>query len=203
MMIIMEKIESIQPKKIKSNDNIKIRGIVEIINSDNRIITENKFVQSMLAWLCNMTSFSNYSCAGSGTWNLSTSAWDIYLGTDQGAITNYNTTILSTPVGGGTGTAANIKTGSTSNPSNGVFRVTFTATWNPGVLGSPTIGEMALYLSIKNSLQSFGWGQPYGSATETKQLVSRLAVADGALTAFTINPINPVTINWTIQYSFS
>lgn len=199
----MEKIESIQPKKIRSDDNIKIRGIVEIINGDNRITAENKFVQSMLAWLCNMTSFSYFSCAGSGYWYLSTYAWDIYLGTDTTTITNYNTSVLTTSVGGAPGTVAAIKTGSTSNPSNGVFRVTFTATWNPNVLGSPTIGEMALYLSVRNTLQPFGWYEPYGGGTETKQLVSRLAVADGAITPFTINPVNPITVNWTIQYSYS
>ena len=179
----------------KSYDSVKIRGIVEIINGDKKIVAENKFVQSMVVWLANMTSISQI-------WNehAPLSNWDVYLGIDTNTTTKYNTTALTTPIGTAPGTVANIKTGSTSNPSNGVFRVTFTTTWNPATLGSATVGEMALYFSIRGILQGFGW---VTDGTETKQLASRLAVADGAFTAFTINPVNPVTVNWTIQYSFA
>jgi hypothetical protein len=192
----------------KMAESIKIKGLVEIINGDTYIVAENKFVQNMLIRLVNMTTMSRFNDNfGGGTWGMSTYAWDVYIGTDTTTGTVYNTPSLSNPIGTTPGTAANIKTGSTSNPSNGVFRVTFSTTWNPGTV-SGTVGEMALYLSVKSTLQSFGWtllasSIGYGSFQETKQLVSRLAAADGTLTPFIINTINPLTINWTVQFNFA
>jgi hypothetical protein len=145
---------------------------------------------------------------GAGTWGISTYAYDVYIGTNTTTPTSYNTIVLASPIGTAPGTAANIKTGSTSNPSNGVFRVTFSTTWNAGTV-SGTVGEMALYLTLRSTLQSFGWTilssgeNHYGSFQETKQLVSRLAAADGTLTPFIINTINPLTINWTVQFNFA
>jgi hypothetical protein len=196
----MKIIDPIEPKKIFPRESIKIKGIVEIINGDTHIVAENKFVQTMLIWLTNMTSISYASLAANMTlrWNISTYNWDIYLGTNTTTPTSYNTTALTSPIGTAPGTVADIKLGSTTNPSSGIFRTIFTTTWNAGAV-SGTVGEMALYLSVKSTLQAFGWGS--SSVTETKQLVSRLAAADGSLTPFAINPANPLTMNWTVQYT--
>ncbi len=194
--------DPIKPKKYPK-ESIKIKGIVEIINGDTHIVAENKFVQTMIVWLTNITSVSSLNLPAnmSLAWNFSTYSWDIYLGTDQTTQTLYNTTVLTSPIGTAPGTAADIKLGSTTNPSAGVFRTIFTATWNPGAV-SGTVGEMALYLSVRNTLQGFGWSQSFNpSVTETKKLVSRLSASDGSLTPFTINAANPLTMNWTVQYT--
>lgn len=199
----MEIIDPIATKKICPRESIKIRGIVEIINGDTHIIAENKFVQSMIIWLTNMTSVSSLNLqANMGLrWNVSTYNWDIYLGTNTTTQTSYNTTALTSPIGTSPGTMADIKLGSTTNPLNGVFRTIFTCTWNAGTI-SGTVGEMALYLSVRSTLQAFGWSQSFNpSISETKQLVSRLSVADGSLSPFTINTVNPLTMNWTVQYT--
>lgn len=183
-------------------DSIKIRGIVEIKNGDNVIIAENKFTQSMLAWFANMCGI-NYvygPCCIISYWNISTYAWDIYIGQDQSTPTAYNTTVLVSPIGTSPGMPANSRSGSTSNPSGGVFRTIYAATWNPYAV-SGTVGEMALYLSVKDVLQPFGWGIQTGS-TETKKLVSRLSAADGNFPPFSINEANPLSIAWTIQLGF-
>lgn len=196
----MKIIDPIEPKKV-CRESIKIKGIVEIINGDTHIIAENKFVQSMLIWLTNITSVSSLNLPANmlNHWGISTYSWDIYLGTDTSTPTVYNTTVLTSPIGTTPGTAAAIKVGSTTNPSSGVYRTIFTATWNAGAV-SGTVGEMALYLSVKSTLQAFGWGWS-GSVNETKQLVSRLAAADGSMTPFLINTANPLTMNWTVQYT--
>ncbi len=199
----MKIIDQIAPKKMCPKESIKIKGIVEIINGDTHIIAENKFVQSMIIWLTNITSVNSLYLPSNLTlsWNISTYAWDIYLGTNTTTPTSYNTSALASPIGTTPGTAANIKVGSTTNPSAGIFRTIFTCTWNAGTV-SGTVGEMALYLSVKNTLQSFGWSQSFlPSITETEQLVSRLSVADGSLSPFTINTANPLTMNWTVQYT--
>jgi hypothetical protein len=200
----MKIIDSIEPKKICPRESIKIKGIVEIINGDTHIVAENKFVQSMLIWLTNMTSISYFNLAGNMgiRYYASTSNWDVYLGTDTTTPTSYNTTALSFPIGTVPGTVANIKLGYTTNPSSGIFRTIFTTTWNAGAV-SGTVGEMALYLSVKNTLQTFAWSQSFTTFTtqEPKQLVSRLAAADGSLAPFNINIANPLTMNWTVQYT--
>jgi hypothetical protein len=203
MEVIMKIIDPIEQKKICPRESIKIKGIVEIINGDTHIIAENKFVQSMIVWLTNITSVSylNLPANSSLRWNISTYNWDIYLGTNTTTPTSYNTISLASPIGTAPGTTADIKLGSTTNPSPGIFRTIFTCTWNAGTI-SGTVGEMALYLSVRSTLQTFGWGQVFNPViTETKQLVSRLSVADGSLSSFTINTANPLTMNWTVQYT--
>ena len=199
----MKIIDPIEPKKIFPRESIKIKGIVEIINGDTHIVAENKFVQSMLIWLTNMTSVNYLNLPANMTlyWRISTYNWDVYLGTNTTIPTVYNTSTLSSPIGTAPGTVADIKLGSTTNPSSGVFRTIFTSTWNAGTV-SGTVGEMALYLSVRSTLQAFGWAQAFNPpVTEAKQLVSRLSAADGSLTPFTINTANPLTMNWTVQYT--
>lgn len=181
------------------HDSLKIEGIVEIINGDTHIIAKNKFVQNSLIFITNMIA----AAATSGAYNLgsgsSGTAWKMYLGIDTATATTYNMTALQSSIGVSPGTVPNTISGSTSNPSNGVFKVVFTATWNAGTV-SGTVGEMALYLYMQTSLAAFA-----GTLTQGNQvtaMASRLAVADGAFSSFAINTSNPLTINWTIQFSF-
>lgn len=182
-------------------DSVKIRGIVEIKNGDKIIHAENRFVQSMLVWLTNFCSI-NYAYPTSNSKNkyISTSAWDIYCGTDTNTSTLYNTTVLTSPIGTSPGTPANSKSGGTTNPANGIFNVTYSATWPAGSI-SGTVGEIGLYLSVLGTLQPFGWVYQINNTSEPKVLVSRLSVTDtGGFSQFTIDTQFPLVISWTIQF---
>lgn len=199
----------IKSEELILGDSIKITGDVEIRNGDTIIKAKNKFVQTLLQHLTNIFS-NNLLYAGGGGY--SSDGWtgplnnqNIYIGADTTTPTDYNTTALILPIGTVPGTAPNTIIGSTSNPSNGVFRMTITATWIAGAV-SGTVGEMALYLRLypAGNLKPFGWsivfGSPYSPASVI--LVSRLAAADGAFSPFAINTANPLAITWTIGVSF-
>ena len=206
MMTYKEKIKEQTKDQTKDQllgDSIKIRGFVDIKNGDRIIHAENKFVQSMLAWLTNICGINNVrGLATNNYWYVPTSDWKIYIGSNQTTPTAYNTTVLTSPIGVSPGTPPSSKSGNTTNPSNGVFKIIFVATWDPGAV-TGTVGEMALYMRVRNALQSFGWTiDMNGIITETTQLVSRLASADGAFSPFVINTANPLSIAWTVQFSF-
>jgi hypothetical protein len=85
-----------------------------------------------------------------------------------------------------------------SNPSPGVYQVTYTSTWNAGAV-SGTIGEVGLFLYIWDALQSAGGS----SGIPSRRLASRLSVADGDFTAYTIDTALPLTVQWIVQFSFA
>lgn len=184
------------------SDTVKIKGFVEIKNGDTIIKAENKFVQTTLQLIINWLSMTHVPT----NWNVGsygpTYIYNMYIGTDITTATLFNTSALISPIGTAPGTAPNAKGGVTSNPSNGVFRIIITATWNAGTV-SGMVGEMALYLNLLSAptnLKVYGWSDVVQPTSAV--LASRLAVADGAFSPFTINTANPLTITWTIQLSF-
>ena len=184
-----------------TNDTIKIEGFVEIRNGDTVIKAKNRFVQTLLQHVLNFLSCTS-APAPLNTQRGPMQAVNMYVGTDTTTPTVYNTTVLTSQIGIAPGTPPTTIGGTTQNPSNGVFRIIITATWNAGSLpGNPTIGEMALYMTVfpSGTLRSFAW---VDSGTPPAILASRLAVADGTFSAFTINSANPLSIVWTIQLSF-
>lgn len=204
----MQKLQHAKPKKIDNDFNlneINIGGFVEIINGDTYLKEQqNKLVQTMYAWFSNMTSCNGYVHTSniSDTWSLMTNGYQMYLGTDIITPTAYDTTALTSPIGIAPGTAPNTTGGTVTNPSTAVYRILFSATWVPYTV-SGTVGEMALYLRLMApTIQGFGW-QRIGSVTESLRLASRLAVADGSMSSFAINNASPLTMNWTIQFSYS
>ena len=184
-------------KDIIRGDSIKIQGFVDIKNGDTHIKGKNKFTQSILKHIINF--LSNDHSGSTNTTNFGCYSYTIYIGADTITQTLYNTTTLTTPIGTAPGTPPNILSGGVTNPSPGVFKITITATWNPGTV-SGTVGEMALYLSSHDTLEPFGW---YSAAPQSSnRLASRLSVANGNFSAFGINIANPLVITWTIQLSF-
>lgn len=191
-------------KLVTKADSIKIEGFVEIRNGDKVIKAKNRFVQTILAHISNALVLGRISAGAPSVIYWRGPFWDynIYLGTDQVTPTVFNTTALTSPIGGAPGTAPNTKIGSTSNPSNGVFQINTTATWNAGTV-SGTVGEMALYLNLTPALKGYQWG---GAATQENgavQLGSRLSVADGSFSAFPIDNTKPLAVTWTIRVSFT
>ena len=118
----------------------------------------------------------------------------IRLGTDTVTPTGGATTALTAEIN----TAPNTHSGATANPASNQYRVAWIATWNAGTI-SGTIGEMALKLYIQNTLLAFG--ASFSASANT--LFSRLSVADGDFTAFTINTSVPLTIEWRLLLTFA
>ena len=108
-------------------------------------------------------------------------------------------TQLVSPIGAAPGTEPSSKSGALTNPSPGVWRIVYTATWDAGTV-SGTVGEVALYLT---TVSSFIFGDSGWYCDGGKNMVSRLSVADGAFSAFTIDTNKPFTVTWTIEISSS
>lgn len=176
-----------------------IDGIVTVKNGRNVFRGHNTFLNrfkwSLMgylksAFINDYGSLFNYQDTGGAK---------IYLGTDTTTPTTPDMSSLVSPIGTSPGTAPNSMTGTYTNPSNGVYDVTYIAQWNPGtVLG--TVGEIALYLHCADSFDtSFAaWYVPTGAI----RMASRLSVADGTLTSFTIDDTKPLTVTWTIEVSW-
>jgi hypothetical protein len=179
---------------------IRIRGIVDIQNGKYHQKARNHFVGAMLNELINFLSAANLGQAyfiPAYNWTYLNYGFMV-LGTDTTTPTNKSMTALVVPIGTAPGTKPNSQTGSTAALANGAS-VTYTATWNAGTV-SGTVGEIGLYLYIDNTLWTFGANGP---TSQVSQFASRLSVGDGDFTAFTINTAAPLTINWTIQFTFS
>jgi hypothetical protein len=171
--------------------------------------SKGHIVNQGLIWLINLSATSGTGYAGTvnyynffGSYNFTPSGNSyIRLGTG-GNTTVATTTALTTP----NSTVPSSQAGTTSNPSAGVYRVSWTATWNAGSIAALVITEMGLWLAIGSytSLQSFAFQFPINSTiTQTAQFFSRLSEADGDFTHFTINTSVPLTIEWRLTYSFA
>lgn len=183
----------------RSENSIGFKGIVEVTNGYTHFIAENRAVGQLLLSIVNWisSSSSNTGYSPCYQWNTSTTYCFMVIGSDTGTATYYNQTSLTSPIGTTPGTKPNSQSAATSNPSNGVYRVTLTATWNAGTV-SGTCGEIGLYLYINNALQA----AQAGYSGSTAYLSNRLSSAGGDFTAFTINTAAPLVIAWTLQFSF-
>jgi len=178
----------------KYTGRIVITGSVEITNGPKhagpyRNHFVNNALQALMYILLTSFSSSSYTIA---PLNPNT----MYIGSDTSTKTTASMTALVAPIGTAPGTAPNIWNSSIQLLSNG-SAVTYSATWNVGTV-SGTIGEMALYGSAATSIGSANsnWGS-------SAVMLSRLSVADGDFSSFTINSTYPLVIAWTVQFLFA
>jgi hypothetical protein len=193
-----------KPEPILLGDSINIKGYVEIRNGDTIIKGRNKFLGPFLAHISNIIVLGRLSAGAPSAlfWRGPMHSLNMYLGTDTTTSTVYNTPSLYAPIGVSPGTAPNTIIGNTANPSNGVFQVSITATWNIGTV-TGTVGEMALYLNLTPALQGYQWGGPATQEPGAIQIASRLSVKDSTLSSFVIDNTKPLAVTWTVQVSFS
>ncbi|MFQ5906510.1 MAG: hypothetical protein ACE5JA_08050 [bacterium] len=179
-------------------ENIKITGIVRIIQGEKVVVeARNHFVNQGLMALISLLCISYHghaSYAPAREWTTTRAYCGIRLGSDTTTPTAAIMEDLISALGGWASSASL----SRSNPSPGVYQVTYTSTWNAGAV-SGTIGEVGLFLYIWDTLQPAGGN----SLTPSKRLASRLSVADGDFTAYTIDTALPLTVQWIIQFSFA
>ena len=173
--------------------DIEITGYVEIRNGKTVIRATNHFVDAFTKTV------GGFLCAHSfGSAHRNLPLWDnlsIYLGSDTSTATTHDMTSLVSPIGTPPGTEPSSKTGALTNPSAGVWRVVYTATWGEGTI-SGTVGEAALYL---RTVDVFTWGNHYFACEAGKNMVSRLSAKDGDFSAFVIDTSKPLVVNWTIE----
>jgi len=189
----------------KFTGRITITGIVEITNGPKHAGPyRNHFVGTALQVLTYilLTNCSDYNPYSGDTWIQPLHPYAIYLGTDTSTKTTISMTALVSPIGSSPGTGPNSfsQSSSTQLLSNGSAD-TFTATWNAGTV-SGTIGEMALYADVITS-PCTGGQSGYQMGIGTSGMISRLSVADGDFSAFTINTSYPLVIAWTVQFLFA
>lgn len=182
---------------VKVTDEILIyEGVGE--NKRLKFASKGHIVNQGLIHISNMLAMSaiTYSSGMHGTsYNWTTKSTYMRLGTG-GNVTTGSTTQLTTIVS----TAPDSQAGSTSSPSAGTYRVSWTATWNAGTLTAITVSEIGLFLDMVATLQSFGFTYSGGGGSV---LFSRLSAADGDFTAFVVNTSVPLTIEWRLTFTFA
>jgi len=191
----------------KYTGRIVITGKVEITNGPKHAGPyRNHFVNNALQAL-GYTLLINFSYPNQGTNKTIYIAplypSTMYLGTNTTIPTFPNMTGLVAPIGPAPGTAPNSFSPSGASITNG-YQVTYSATWNPGTV-SGTIGEMVLYGSVTTTYYTGTLGS-LGSnlyMNSGNVMLSRLSVADGDFSSFTINASYPLIIVWTVQFLFA
>ena len=173
-----------------------------VVKSGKKILfaTKGHIVNAGLMMLGNFFALNTTSVSGlmpAYNWGSMTSY--IQLGTG-GSVTSPTTTALTTPLV----TKANSQSGSFTNPSNGVYKVNFTATWNAGSITAITVTEMGLWLQ---SFMDITTMQVFGANTGTNVqnifFFSRISAADGDFTSFLVNTSVPLTITWTLTFQYA
>ena len=179
-------------------NEIEIIGKVEFRNGDKVIRARNHFVDEGAKLIVSFLGAKTIWSYDYKTYNyLVLPSLNIYLGSDTSTATTHDMTELVSPIGTSPGTAPNSKNGYLSNPSAGVWRVVYSATWDAGTV-SGTVGEVALYLRATSYFE-FGKDKWYCDASA--KMISRLAAADGAFSAFVIDDTKPLTVTWVIELS--
>ena len=186
-------------------DAVIIEGIVEITNGDTHIIARNSVVNQGLAALVSFLSvnaLNAVSTVPAYTWTTISNS-SMRVGSDTITSTTAVTTLLSSPIGAGIGTAPNTQTIANSNPAADQWQVTYTATWIAGSLAELTLGEVGLFVHIWTAAQGL---QPAGGTSGSpvgNTLFSRMAAADLKFTSFVINTSVPLAISWIIRFTFA
>jgi len=116
-------------------------------NRKLRFKSKGHIVNKGLIWLINLSATSGTGLSGTngyynyfGSYNFTPSGNSyIRLGTG-GNTTVATTTALTTP----NATVPSSQAGTTANPSSGVYRVSWTATWNAGSIAAIVVTEMGL-----------------------------------------------------------
>lgn len=121
-----------------------------------------------------------------------TDAWNIWLGTNKTTATTQTMTTLASMIS----VSNRSKTRSVSS-SGTTWAANFNSVWPAGTV-SGTIGEIGLWLKAPTTT-TFRWT---GNVNPALAMCSRLSVADGDFASHTINTANPLSVDWTISFSF-
>ncbi len=188
---------------LKNKHGIQVKGLVTVKQGERVIARDipNHFVNSGLKGLLSQIINAGHDSGGSHTYHyLWAYTWHIYLGSDTTTPTTTTMTVLASPIGTAPGTPASSQGISTKDgSSDGIWSATFVATWNVGTV-SGTLGELALYMKARDQT-GFKW-KPTTTYNPAEVMISRLSSADVDFSSFIINNTLPLTVEWTVQFSF-
>ena len=192
---------------MRNDHRILVKGKVIVTNGERAVVASNHFVdqglQSIISQIIQGGTNTSYAYAVN-PWYAN---WTILLGSDTTTPTTCTMTALVAQIGGN----PNSKSATTKDGSaDGIWNVKFSAVWNAGTV-SGTLGELALYegvspvagQGIMNKTQ-FGWTWTSLGAEVTlaQAMISRLSSADLDFSSFVIDNSVPLTVEWTVQFSF-
>ncbi len=185
-----------------TSQSVKINGRVTI-KSGNDIIYQDVPNHWVDAGLKGLTSAMCGAYIGTASYNngtFLTSSWSHYANIKVGMDTTIATTHGITELVNPNTNSPNSFTGTNVlNPSPGLWKMTYTGTWNAGVI-TGTIGEIALYLGPFTNVTP-NWATT--NATFEQKMVARISSADGTFTAFTPDPEKVFTVEWSVSCSMS
>ncbi len=176
-ILIKDEVLVWQGKKLlfKSKGHIVSQGLTELVN---------------LMGVGGTT--TTYGTPGSGWANQSRGK--MLVGTGTGATTAAMTGLV-TP----NSTLPTTQSGLIANPTAGVYRVSFIATWAAAALTAITVTELGLFLQVDTTLRAFN-----GTVTPANYVFfSRLSSSDGDFTAFLVNIAVPLTVEWRLTFTFA
>lgn len=189
---------------------LHIWGEALIKNGDTVIRARNKIVGQGLAGIVallgnGVTTTHSSSNNGNFAWpplfetNQQTRS-RIRVGTGTGATADGTTALVSE-----TATAADSTAETEDNPSSGVYRVKFTATWNAGTIAAVTVTEIGIFGFLRAGGVT---QQPSNTGVSTwngtaNSMFARLSSTDSEFTSFLINTAAPLTIEYRIVFTFT
>jgi len=179
-----------------TEQRIKMAGSVTI-KSGNDIIYQNIPNHWVNNGLKGLTSAMCGSFVGTSSYNQPMcTGWaynaNIKVGMDTLTPTTFNTNELINP----NTNSPNSFTGTNIlNSSPGLWKITFTGTWNAGVI-TGTIGEIGLYLAPFDNITT-NWVEY--NIQKPQKLVARISSADGTFSAFTPDIEKVFTVEWTVS----
>jgi len=187
------------------NHGILVKGNVTVRNGERTIVVPNHFVDQGLKSIISQIIQGGTNTSYAYAVNPWYASWTILLGSDTTTPTACTMTALIAQIGGN----PNSKSATTKDGSaDGIWNVKFSAVWNTGTV-SGTLGELALYEGVSTPAPgimdqtAFKWHWGWGAAVTLAQaMISRLSSADGDFSSFVINDTVPLTVEWTVQFSF-
>jgi hypothetical protein len=181
---------------------VLLDGYVNVMQGDNVIIHQahNKMVDAGVLGILSFIAMDSIAAYSNGPVSAFPSYdWTIRLGSNTATKTNNIMTALVEPIGIGLGTIPTSKNIVYSDRLlSGFYGITYSGTWDPASING-FIGEIGLWLTVPKQTN---WRWSIVNHMPGLSMVSRLSVADGELNVFQIDPIEPLTVNWSLLFSF-
>lgn len=185
------------------DSTIHMEGIVTIENGpDTKLEFKNKSSTAFLRHMVSMIAGNSWGAGNAGWWTPGARYFGldctfVTLGFDTTHPTTVSTSALTSPIGLSPGTKPAASNRVTSQNGN-EFYMTFLYSFAPGTV-SGTVGEIGHWWPTSAQAMITTCANQYCNGTTSMN--SRLSVADGEMTPWTIDPMYPVTITWAYRFA--
>lgn len=156
---------------------------------ESHFVARNKIVGQGLRHLCNILRFGQLSGAVPAFETNQLARSYIRVGTGSGATIDTTTALVTQVATSPSSTSITL-----TNPSAGVYRTHFAATWVSGSITGATVTEIGVFGALGITLDS--------NVQTNLALFSRLSVSDSEFSSFVINTAAPLVIEYRITYAF-